>query len=286
MALGLTPRPGRTYCAGAPMLVAHRGGARLAPENTMAAFQSAVDDWDADMLELDVRLTADGHVVVIHDETVDRTTDGSGRVGDMTLAEIQQLDAGYRFENLDGEPSFRGRGVRVPTIEEVLVSCPHIRVNAEAKEPQVAAPLARVIERQGAHDRVLFAAEHERNRSAVRGYAGPWGASRRDCALFWVLHRLPFVGYTPDVDIFQVPEHFHGFRILTPAVIRAAHERNIPVHVWTVNEPDDMRRLLEWGVDGIQSDRLDLLSEVLVERCGRPLPPIERRSPAPAPGGE
>lgn len=262
------------------MLVAHRGGSRLAPENTMAAFRSAVEDWDADMLELDVRLTADGHVVVIHDETVDRTTDGSGRVGDMTLAELQKLDAGHHFLDLSGTPSFRGRGVRIPTLEEVLTACPHVRVNAEAKEPQVAAPLAAVIDRLGAHDRVLFAAEHERNRSAVRRYPGPWGASRRDCALFWVLHRLPFVGYTPEVDIFQVPEHFHGYRILTPAVIRAAHARNIPVHVWTVDDPDDMRRLLEWGVDGIQSDRPDLLSAVLVETHGRPPPPIERRRSA------
>lgn len=264
------------------MLVAHRGSSRLAPENTLAAFRSAVDDWDADMLELDVRLTADGHVVVIHDETVDRTTNGSGRVADLTLEEVQALDAGHNFLDLEGQPSFRGRGVRVPTLEEVLVACPHIWVNAEAKEPQVAKPLAELIDRLGAHHRVLFAAEHERNRSSARGYPGPWGASRRDCALFWLLHRLPFIGYTPDVDIFQVPERFKGYRILTPAVIRAAHHRNIPVHVWTVNDPADMRRLLEWGVDGIQSDRIDLLSAILVEDHGRPPPPIERRTTAEA----
>lgn len=251
----------------------------------MAAFRSAVDDWDADMLELDVRLTADGHVVVIHDETVDRTTDGTGRVIDLTLAEIQALDAGYHFVDLEGEPTFRGRGVRVPTLEEVLLECPHIWVNAEAKEPRVAGPLAEVITRLGAHDRVLFAAEHERNRAAVRAYPGPWGASRRDCALFWLLHRLPFVGYTPDVDIFQVPERFHGRRILTPAVIRAAQARNIPVHVWTVDDPADMQRLLEWGVDGIQTDRPDLLSALLVERHGRPPPPIAHRGEATGPAG-
>lgn len=280
MARGLSPRPGRTYCAGAPMLVAHRGGSKLAPENTMAAFRSAVDDWDADMLELDVRLTADGHVVVIHDETVDRTTDGSGRVADLTLDELQQLDAGYHFRDLDGAHSFRGRGVRVPTLEEVLVECPRIWVNAEAKEARVAGPLSELIGRLGVSDRVLFAAEHEGNRAHARGYPGPWGASRRDCILFWLLHRIPLVGYTPDVDIFQVPEHFHGVRILTPAVIRAAQQRNIPVHVWTVDDPSDMRRLLEWGVDGIQTDRPDLLSAILVESYGRPAPPIERRPSA------
>ena len=114
------PRPGRTYLAGAPMLVAHRGGSLLAPENTMAAFSSATDDWWADMLEMDVRLTRDGHVVVIHDDSVDRTTDGSGKVSEMTLEEIKDLDAGYRFRDLVGGFPFKGKGVTVPTLEEVL----------------------------------------------------------------------------------------------------------------------------------------------------------------------
>lgn len=266
-------RPGRTYLAGAPQLVAHRGGSQLAPENTLEAFRAAVEQWDADMLELDVRLTRDGHVVVIHDDTVDRTTDGTGRVDSMTLAELQALDAGHRFVDADGEPSFRGKGVRVPTLEAVLDACPGVWINAEAKERAVAGPLVELITRRGEEHRVLVAAEIEGNRGPARGYPGPWGASRNQVALFWLLHRFPFLGYVPPVDILQLPERYLGVRIVTPRLVRAAHACNIPVQVWTVDEPEDMRRLLSWGVDGIQSDRPDLLAEVLVDEVGRPPPP-------------
>lgn len=261
------------------MLVAHRGGSRLAPENTMAAFRSAIDDWGADMLELDVRLSRDGAVMVIHDETVDRTTDGTGLVAAHTLAELRDLDAGYRFEGLDGAPSFRGRGVSIPTLHELLESCPTTWLNIEAKEAAVAGPLVDVIRQHGAEHRVLVAAEHERHRKGARGYGGPWGASRTDCLRFWLLHRLPGgSAYTPDADVFQVPEWWKGRRVVTPALIAEAHRRNMPVHVWTVDDPDDMRRLLSWGVDAIQTDRPDLLSDVLVSVAGRPLPPIRRRA--------
>ncbi|MGB0544064.1 MAG: glycerophosphodiester phosphodiesterase [Longimicrobiales bacterium] len=261
------------------MLVAHRGGGRLAPENTMVAFQSALDDWGADMLELDVRLSRDGVVMVIHDETVDRTTDGTGRVSEFTLAELKEFDAGYRFEDLEGAPSFRGRGVRIPTLRELMEACPHVWLNIEAKEAQVAGPLVETIRSFGAEYRVLVAAEHERNRVAARGYQGPWGASRTDCLLFWALHRLPGGGgFTPKVDAFQIPDRWKGRQVLTPRLVEEAHRRNIPVHVWTIDEPDDMRRLLSWGVDAIQTDRPDLLSEVLVAESGRPFPPVKRRS--------
>jgi glycerophosphoryl diester phosphodiesterase len=268
------PRPGRTYLAGAPLLVAHRGGSRLAPENTLEAFRDAVERWQADMLEMDVRLTRDGEVVVIHDETVDRTTDGSGPVFGHTLAELQRLDAGHRFVDPLGRASFRGRGVKVPRFEDVLLALPGVRMNVEAKEARVAAPLVALIRRHGAEARVLVAAEHERCRDAVRGYPGPWGAGRTQVFWFWALHRLPGGGpYTPSADILQVPETWKGLRIVTPAFVRAAHRRNLPVQVWTVDDPTDMRRLLAMGVDGIQSDRPDLLARVLVEVAGRPVPP-------------
>ena len=272
-------RPGRPYLAGAPVLVAHRGGGKLAPENTLAAFGPAVSAWGADMLEMDVRLTADGHVVVIHDATVDRTTDGSGLVAEMTLEEVRSLDAGHRFEDSEGRHSWRGRGAVVPTFEEVLDACPGVWINVEAKERQAARPLVDVILRRGEQHRVLVAAEVESHRDEVRGYPGPWGASKRDCRLFWALHRTPF--FTPDVDIFQVPEMWKGKRVLTPEIVKEAHRRNIPVQVWTVDDPDDMRRLLSWGVDGIQTDRPDVLARVLTEEVGRPPPPCVRAPAAP-----
>jgi len=282
MAAWLRPRPGRAYLAGAPMLVAHRGGAKLAPENTLPAFRSAVEEWGADMLEMDVRLTRDGRVVVIHDDTVDRTTDGTGLVSDFTLAEVRGLDAGYHFVDLDGRPTFRGRSVRVPTFGEVLDACPSVWLNVEAKEAAVAGPLVEEIRKHRQEHRVLVAAEHEENRQDARGYEGPWGASSRDSALFWLLHRVPGGGaYTPRVDVFQLPERWRGLRVVTSRFVREAHRRNIPVHVWTVDDPDDMRRLLSLGVDAIVSDRPDLLSDVLVEVAGRPLPPRSRKAPAP-----
>ncbi|HUF76787.1 MAG TPA: glycerophosphodiester phosphodiesterase [Longimicrobiales bacterium] len=270
----LRPRPGRSYLAGAPMLVAHRGGARLAPENTLVAFRQACDRWRADMLELDVRLTRDGHVVVIHDPTVDRTTDGSGRVCELTLAEIQSLDAGYRFTDLSGSHAFRGRGARVPTFEEVLVELTDVWINVECKEPPVAGPLVEIVARHGAEDRVLIAAENEGSRRGAAGYRGPWGASKPQGFLFFILHRLPGGSpYTPAADILQVPQWWKGLRVVTPRFVREAHRLNVPVQVWTVDDEADMRRLLDWGVDGIQTDRPDVLARVLTERVGRPPPP-------------
>lgn len=268
------PRPGHPYLAGAPMLVAHRGGSLLAPENTVPAFRMAVEQWWADMLELDVRLTKDGEVVVIHDATVDRTTDGSGPVADFSLAKIQSLDAGYRFVDQAGDHVFRGRGVTIPTLDEVLGGFPGMRMNIEAKEPQVARPLVQVIARHRAEHRVLVAAEFESSRRDVRGYPGPWGASYGQVLLFWLTHWLPGGGpYTPHADILQVPERRGRLRIATRRFVREAQRRSIPVQIWTVNRENDMHRLLDLGVDGIQTDRPDLLAAVLTERTGRPVPP-------------
>lgn len=267
-------RPGRPYLAGAPLLFAHRGGARLAPENTLFSFRRAVERWRADVLEMDVRATADGEVVVIHDPTVDRTCDGSGAVRELRWDELRRMDAGYRFRDLSGELSFRGQGIRIPLFEEVLESFPDVRLNVDVKAPEAAPELARVIRRHGAEHRVLVASEREANRRAVRGYPGPWGASRRKIFLFWLLHRLPGGRlYTPRVDALQVPETYRGHRVVTARFVREAHARNIPIHVWTVDDPDDMRRLLGLGVDGIQTDRPDVLARILVDEHGRPPPP-------------
>ena len=280
-------RPGHPYLAGAPLLMAHRGGSRLAPENTMAAFRQALEVWGADVLEMDVRLTADDRVVVIHDATVDRTTDGSGSVRNMHWADLAALDAGYHFRDLEGRHSWRGRGVAVPLMEEVLDAFPTARLNVESKVPEAAAPLMELVLSRGAEHRVLIAAEHEPTRSGARGYRGPWGASRRQVVPFWLATRIPGLGirWSPPVDAFQVPETAGILRVVSPAFIRMAHRANVPVHVWTVDDPDDMHRLLDWGVDGIQTDRPDVLARVLADRVGRPLPPGLRPSHR-APSGD
>ena len=282
-------RPGHPYLAGAPLFIAHRGGAALAPENTMAAFANAVERWDADVLEMDVHRTADGKVVVIHDATLDRTCDGSGRVRELRWSEVRALDAGYHFRDLAGRHAFRGRDVRIPLLAEVLEAFPDTRMNVEAKTPEVAPLLVETIRRHGAFDRVLMAAEREGARASRHGYPGAHGASRRQIQLFHVLHgRALGAPYTPRADALQVPDAWQGLRVVTPRFVEEAHRRNIPVHVWTIDDPADMRRLLSWRVDGIQSDRLDRLARVLVEDTGRPLPPglaDDGRKAAPAPRG-
>ncbi len=270
-------RPGHPYLAGGPLLIAHRGGAGLAPENTLAAFQNSVYRWGADMLEMDVQATRDGEVVVIHDETVDRTTNGTGRIDALTFQQVQELDAGYHFKDLEGEHSFRGRGVKIPRFEEVLVALPEARMNVETKDARSASGLVEAILRHNAQDRVLVAAEVEKNRRAARGYPGPWGASRKDLFQFFFLIHSPFGRFhTPACDALQIPEVYLGVRVLSHRFLREAHQRNLPIHVWTVDDPGDMRRLVAMGVDGIQTDRPDLLAAVLSEAVGRPLPPAVR----------
>lgn len=270
----MRPRPGHPYLAGAPLLFAHRGGSLLAPENSMEAFRRAVELWGADILEMDVRLTRDNELVVIHDETVDRTTDGTGPVRDHTLAQLSELDAGFRFRDPAGRRSYRAAGVRIPTFAEVLEAFPHTRLNVDAKVPEATPRLVKLVAARGAQDRVLLASVEEEGRARRFGYRGPVSATRRQIRLFYLLHRLPGGGpYTPRTDAFQLPFRWEGRQVTTPEIIRIAHGRNLPVHVWTVDRPEVMRQLLAWGADGIQTDRPDLLARVLHDETGRPLPP-------------
>jgi glycerophosphoryl diester phosphodiesterase len=268
-------RPGAPYLAGAPLLIAHRGGAALAPENTIIAFRQAIDWWGSDVLELDVQPTLDGEVVVLHDSHVDRTTDGQGAAAELTLAGIRELDAGYRYSP-DGGLSypFRARGIGVPTLDEVLRAFPGHRVNVEVKDDRAGPQVREVIAAAGAEGRVLVAAGRRVARRAVGDYAGPVSASEEELRLFYVLHRLRAGRLFPAaVDALQLPHRHEGREIPSSRLVRDAHRLNIAVHVWTVDAEDDMRRLLERGVDGIVTDRPDRLAGVLHERTGRPLPP-------------
>lgn len=268
-------RPGHRYLAGAPLLIAHRGGSHLAPENTLLAFRRALDWWRADLLETDVQPTRDGDCVVIHDDTVDRTTDGRGRVADLTVAEIQQLDAGYRFTPDGGATHpFRGRGVRISTLREVLAALPHARVNVEIKDGRAQQAVQRTIRELGAEHRVLIAAGETKNRSLFRGYPGPTSAGAQELYAFYARHLTHSTRfYRPPVDAFQIPERHGGRQVLNPRFVREAHAHNVALHVWTVDEEADMRRLLEWGVDGLVTDRPDRLARILHQCRGRPLPP-------------
>jgi glycerophosphoryl diester phosphodiesterase len=266
--------------AGSPLLIAHRGGSGLKPENTLAAFLDADSLWKADMIELDVHATADGHCVVIHDPTVDRTTNGSGAVAAMTLVELQELDAGYHFTP-DGGNTFplRGQRIHVPTIEEVFAALPSMRFTVELKTAAAQVPLFRAITEYQATNRVIAAGERNAYRTLFHAYRGAISASLEQALPFYLMHRLRLTAFfRMRADVVQMPEYYRGRRMLTPRLVADAHARGIAVHIWTVNDIADMHRLLDWGVDGLISDYPDRLAQVLHERVGRPLPPARTDS--------
>jgi glycerophosphoryl diester phosphodiesterase len=253
-----------------PVNIAHRGGADLAPENTLEGFREGLRA-GAGALELDVHAAADGHVVVIHDETVDRTTDGSGPVREMTLAEIGKLDAGYRFTQ-DGDKTYpyRGKGLRVPTLEEVYQEFPEVPINVEIKaetRPGVEEAVWRVIEAAGAEERTLVVSERtatiHRFRKVSRGRVAT-ASSIGEIIVFDLLSRVRLHRVLrPSYRALQGPEVYCRLQIVTPEFVRAAHELGIRVDVWTINSALDMRRLLGSGVDGVMTDRPNVLARVL-----------------------
>lgn len=265
-------RPARLRLS--PVIVGHRGAAGLAPENTLEGFRVAVRQWGAEALEVDVRATADGACVVLHDATVDRTTDGTGAVADYRLEDLRSLDAGYRFAapGPDDFP-FRGQGICIPTFGELLAAVPDALVLVDIKTARAARPLADAIAAASAWDRVIVAGERRAERGPLLDYRGPTGLTREDAARFFAAHHAGLRRFwRPTADLACLPERHRGLRLLTPGVIRGFHERGLALWVWTVNDADDMARLVDWGADGIITDRPDVLHAVLADMVGRPAP--------------
>jgi glycerophosphoryl diester phosphodiesterase len=257
---------------GWPTNFAHRGASLRAPENTLEAFRLA-DESGAGGLELDIHMTSDGRIVVIHDDSVNRTTNGEGFVRDMTLHEVRSLDAGYRFTPDGGATyPYRGRGVQVPELGEVFREFPDHRVNIDIKEEQlgVEAALLKIIIDACAGDRVLVVSEMpvvvERFRKLSRGGIST-GASRREIAVFYRMSKLRLefllrIAY----DALQVPAEYGGREVVTPRFVKAAHNRGVRVDVWTIDDPEEMRRLLDLGADVVMTNRPEVLGEVLEKR--------------------
>ncbi|MGH7483850.1 MAG: glycerophosphodiester phosphodiesterase [Longimicrobiales bacterium] len=258
-----------------PHLIAHRGGAALAPENTLHAFRQSVERWRVDAIELDVRATADGACVVIHDAMLDRTTDGTGRVADLPLAAVREFDAGYRFTSDDGlSYPLRGTGIRVPTFDEVLEALPVTPLIVEVKEEPAQRPLLDAIRRHRAQERVIPAGERAADRTLFVDYPGWTSGSSEQLRRFWLLNRLRLGRFwRPTFETCQVPERHGGMRVVDRRFISGLHRHGVLVHVWTVNDIADMERLLDWGVDGLVTDRPDRLAQMLHRRVDRPLPP-------------
>lgn len=249
--------------------IAHRGGALLAPENTLAAFRMAVERYRTQMLELDVHLTRDGELIVAHDATLERCTDGEGPVAALTLAELQRVDAGYRFTPDEGRTfPFRGQGVRLPSLREVLRAFPGLRINLEMKPetPGTEDVLHQVLREEGALERVCMGSEHDA--VAERLVARMPDACHfypREALVSYVLAlrsgEQPFVD--PRYTVIDMPVYFGEMRLVDPDFLRATASHGKWVNVWTVDEPDEMRRLIAEGVGGIMTDRPDLLRQLL-----------------------
>jgi len=252
-----------------PQVFAHRGGCDLGPENTIAAFDIGMST-GADGLELDVHLSSDGVVVVHHDKTLDRTTNGSGPLAARTADELSRVDAGYWFTR-GGEYPFRGLGIGVPTLREVLARYRGVPVIVEIKVYTAAMgeAVAAEIRRAGAVDYVCVAgygiASARAARAALPGAAASAHRGEVRLALYrsWLRYPVRKAPY----QTYQVPECAEGVRIVSPRFIRDAHAGGFKVQVWTVDEEADVRRLLEWGVDGLISNRPDLAVRVRDEFC-------------------
>jgi glycerophosphoryl diester phosphodiesterase len=242
-----------------PHLIAHRGASIEAPENTLLAFERA---WATGVpfLETDCHATRDGEIVILHDPEVSRTTDGSGPVRDLSFAEVQRLDAGFRFSTDDGRTfPYRGQGIRIPRLTELLERFPEARVNLEIKpqEASVTEEVVRIVRRAGAEHRMLLASDKDEVLERVRALdAGTaLGSTLSDVVAFFQAVREGTVeSHQPRGMALQIPPTFMGDPLVTQENVEAAHALGLWIHIWTINDPQEMLRLLECGVDGVMSD--------------------------------
>jgi glycerophosphoryl diester phosphodiesterase len=271
-----SPHPARVEQR--PIVYAHRGGSALRPENTFAAFDHGLA-LGADGLELDVHLSRDGVVVVHHDATLDRTTNGRGKISESTADELARVDAGFWFQpseplertasGLDGLFRFRNQGHGVPRLRDVLTRYPGVPLIIELKmnTPELARRTIDEVRAANAIERVVLGSFAWRVLNAARQYEPriATGASREEAR--WALYRS-WVGWPLGRTAyreFQVPERSGATTIISPRFVSHAHRAGLAVKVWTVNEADDMRRLIGWGVNAIISDRPDLAAGITRE---------------------
>lgn len=237
-------------------VIGHRGAAAFAPENTLPSFEHAARV-GADAVELDLHRSADGRLVVIHDPALDRLTEGTGPVEAHTLDELRAFDAGYRFTPDRGRTyPYRGKGIRIPTLEEVLEALGDLPVVAEIKSAAAGHGLAEWLRSSRDRERILVGG-FERREVEPAGRAARWRCAYQDELRAYVLLGKIGLGarFAPaGCDAAMLPERQGAIRIVTPRFVRRAHADGMGVFVWTVNDPNDMRRLLAWGVDGLVSD--------------------------------
>lgn len=250
-------------------LYAHRGASAELPENTLPAFRRALEIPGVDALETDVHLTRDGHALVSHDEHATRMGGVSACWRDLDLADAQRIDLGHGFLAPDGGRPHLGKGFRAPTLEELLVELPGVRINVDIKQarPPMVAPLLRLLRKLKAEDRVTLASFQTRTLLAVRqrGYGGETALAQNEVAALCALPRrvieaLPFVG-----DAAQVPVRVGPIALGSRWFIDKCHALGMRVDFWTINDPAEAKRLIALGADGIMTDDPFVMAPALAD---------------------
>ncbi|MBU0905663.1 MAG: glycerophosphodiester phosphodiesterase [Planococcaceae bacterium] len=259
-----------------PIILAHRGGSLIAPENTMVAFKNAAE-LGVHGFEIDIRLTKDEEIIVFHDEYVDRTTDGAGRVADMTLDELKLLDFGYQFLNEEQEYAYRGQGESVTTLRELFEQFPQMLINIDMKDsPEtyegslIPSKLWRLIEEMGAQHRVVVTSFFDEQIDRFNLYAQnnvALGAGENEVRKAYSAYTSQFGHlYHPRTDVMQIPVKSGVFPLDGAGFIHFLSKLNVPVHYWTINDKETMERLLVAGAKGIITDRPDIAVQLLADK--------------------
>jgi len=249
-------------------VVAHRGGRARGPENTLEAMRLGIAE-GADAIELDVHICADGEVVVIHDATVDRTTDGNGAVNRMSLADLRSLDAACRFTGVQPSPAM-SRPCRIPTLDEVLESFPRIPLIIEVKTRAASVETRALIEKHGAEDRCLVDSVHADALAVFRGSRIARGPSRNGVARLIVKSFLHW-GSARNVEpsALCIPHTYRGFPLPVKRLSALMRSAGKTVHVWTVNDRREAAELWGLGVSGIITDDVPAIRSARAEMSGQ-----------------
>ncbi|MFK7996746.1 MAG: glycerophosphodiester phosphodiesterase [Granulosicoccus sp.] len=253
---------GKAYASSEFILYAHRGSTVLAPENTLPAFEIALG-YGADIMEIDVRLSRDGEIIVIHDEYVDRTCDAQGRVIDMPLTRLKQLDAGYHFIDLEGR-SYRKTGTRLLTLSEMFELLPHTPINIDIKDnsEQAAMAVAKVIENSDRVNSVNVGSFHSSALAHFRKRLPEvtTAATQSEVAQLYFKRGLyKKIGF----EFLQIPMHYMGIPLATRSFVQHASHRGIKTVYWTVNDEKNMQQLINLNVTGLVTDRVDIAGPLL-----------------------
>ncbi len=250
-----------------PIRLAHRGSRILWPENTWHAFDHAIEDLGYRYVETDVQITQDGVVVVFHDDTLERCTNGVGKVSEWRWEDLRHLDAAYNFSPDDGSFPLRGAGIGVSRLDDTFDRYPDLCLNIDLKAKGTEWAVASVVKRMGRQDSVMVGAFSDtriaRFRRITKGRVATSAGPRNSIAMYAVSR----VGRTMSVkaDAFQLPYKTRGVAV-DRRLIDAVHDAGKQIHLWTVNDRHEMEKFLDLGVDGIVTDRPDILNAVLEER--------------------